>query len=242
MNKTVGIIGGLGPLAGAYFYRRLVEMTPVIEESGHLPIRLWSAPDLPSRLEHMRGRGQSPGPHLIRIAEGLIASGADFLVIPSSTTHHYYDEIAAATSPVPIVNLLEEVAEAIAMSSARTVGILATSPTVEFDLYRHAFAKRGIIGRYPDAKSQAQVMDIIMAVKSGQFESDLALGLLDIASRPWMQDCQGLVLACTEIPVIFPHQAWIEADARPLFDATDILAAATIRMSVADQINGGGDR
>ncbi len=242
MAKTVGIIGGLGPLAGAYFYRRLVEKTPAAEDSGHLSIRLWSAPDLPSRLDHMRGRGESPGPQLVRMAKGLIASGAEFLVIPSSTTHHYYDEIAAAIKPVPIVNLLEEVAEAVVVTSARTVGILATTPTVEFDLYQHAFSKHGIRGRYPDPTSQAQIMDIIMAVKSGQSQSDTALGLLDIVSRPWMRDCQGLLLACTEVPVIFPHQAWKHADTRPLFDATDILAEATIRMSVKDQTNGGGSR
>lgn len=242
MAKTVGIIGGLGPLAGAHFYRRLVEKTPVAEDSGHLPIRLWSAPDLPSRLDHMHDRGKSPGPQLIRMAEGLIASGAEFLVIPSSTTHHYYDEISAAIKPVPIVNLLEEVAAAIAITSIRTVGILATTPTVEFDLYHDSFSRHGIIGRYPDSTSQAEVMDIIIAVKSGQSTSDTALGLLDIASRPWMHDCQGLVLACTEIPLIFPHRAWERADARPLFDATDILAEATIRMSVEDQTNGGANR
>ncbi len=224
-------MGGLGPLAGAHFYRRLVEKTPVMDESEHLPVRLWSAPDLPSRLDHMRGHGPSPGPALIRIAQGLVAVGADFLVIPSSTTHYYYDQIAAAVKPVPILNLLEEVSLAIARTDARTVGILATTPTIEFDLYHKAFARHDIIRRYPDQRSQEEVMDVIMAVKTGQPASEQAMKLLEIARRPWMDGCDGLVLACTEIPVVFAHGAWDSVDPRELFDATDILADATIRAS-----------
>ncbi len=234
MKKTVGIIGGLGPLAGAYFYRRLIEKTPVKGDEGHLPVRIWSSPDLPSRLDHMRGTGPSPVPALVHIAKGLMESGAESLVIPSSTTHHYYRDIAQAVRPTPVINLLEEVALAIVKTSVRSVGILATTPTVEFDLYQGVFQKYGITGHYPDPGSQEEVMAEIMDVKAGRSTSDRAERLIDITQRPWMAPCEGLVLACTEIPVVFSHERWARIDSRALFDATDILVEATIRMSHGD--------
>lgn len=44
--RTVGIIGGVGPLAGAHFYRRLVELTPAGRDEEHIPVVLATDPAL----------------------------------------------------------------------------------------------------------------------------------------------------------------------------------------------------
>lgn len=229
--KTVGIIGGLGPLAGAHFYQRLIELTPSSCDEDHVPIRLWSSPEIPSRIDHLRGRGPSPVPALVRIAQGLIVAGADFLVIPSSTTHYYYNTIASSV-PVTVLNLLEEVAQTIANTPVKRIAILATTPTVEFRVYQSAFATHGLTPIYPDSVSQTEIMNVIYAVKSGQPRQKLQEYILRIARKPWISAADSVLLACTEIPLIFPHQIWLEQEGRPLFDATDILAQATIRESL----------
>ena len=124
--KTVGIMAGLGPLAGAHFYRRLIELTASTEDCGHLSVRLWSIPDIPSRIDHLRGRGPSPVPALVNIAQGLITAGAQLLVIPSSTTYYYYKDIMAAVS-VPVLNLMTEVALTMSETHAYRIAILATT-------------------------------------------------------------------------------------------------------------------
>lgn len=236
--KTVGIIGGLGPLAGAHFYQRIIELTPSGSDENHVPVRLWSSLEIPSRVNHLRGRGPSPVPALVRMAQGLVTAGAEFLVIPSSTTHYYYDSIASTVS-VPVLNLLEEVAEAIAKTTMKRIAILATTPTVEFTLYQSAFAKHELMPIYPDPVSQTEIMDVIYAVKSGQSRQELQEVILSIVQKPWTRSADSVLLACTEIPLIFPHKIWLDQEGRPLFDATDILARATIRESLDEGLKGG---
>lgn len=236
--KTVGIIGGLGPLAGVHFYQRLIELTPSGSDEDHVPIRLWSSPEIPSRINHLRGRGPSPVPALVRIAQGLITAGAEFLVIPSSTTHYYYNNIASTVS-VTVLNLLEEVAQTIANTSVKRVAIVATTPTVEFTLYQSAFAKHELMLIYPDPVSQTEIMDVIYAVKSGQPRQELQEPVLSIVQKPWMKSADCVLLACTELPLIFPHKIWLDQEGLPLFDATDILARATIRESLHEDLKGG---
>lgn len=226
--KTLGILGGLGPLAGAHFYRRLVELTPARQDEGHLPVLLISTPSVPSRLRHLRGEGPSPVPALCSNAMKLVDAGAQILAIPSSTTHYYYQDIARAVR-VPVLNLMEEVTQTIFRRQIRRVGILATTPTIEYRLYDRFFEEKGIVPVYPDVSSQGEVMDVIGEVKAKGVHPALAQRLLNIGQRPWAQTVDGLVLACTEIPVIFPHREWRFRDLCPLFDATDILALAALR-------------
>lgn len=223
--RTVGIIGGLGPLAGAYFYRRLIELTPAADDGDHLPVILLSSPAVPSRIAHLENRGPSPVPSLVQAARALEQAGADFLVMPSSTTHAYYPDLSQAIS-LPWLNMLDAVSQATAAQGIARLGILATTPTVQYRLYDPYLLPLGIAPVYPDPRSQSEIMAIIGRVKSGGDPATLGLSLLEIAERPWADRVPALLLACTEIPVIFPQSQWRRQAA--LFSATDILALRTI--------------
>lgn len=82
-------MGGFGPLAGAHFYRRLIELTDAHSDEQHLPLLLLSDPAVPSRLQHLAGEGPSPLPKLLEMARRLVAAGADLIAIPSATVHAY---------------------------------------------------------------------------------------------------------------------------------------------------------
>lgn len=226
--KKVGIIGGLGPLAGAHFYRRVIELSPATSDEGHLPVILVSDPTIPSRIKHLMGAGESPAPQLQQVARNLVLLGAELLVIPSSTTNLYYGEVCQSVE-VPVVSLVEEVTQVIDRSGSRKVGLLGTTPTLTFRLYDQALESVGTTVVRPDDASQQDVMDIIATVKGDSPKSDIAVGdrILEIAHRPWARELDGLLLACTEIPVIFPVDNW-HRDVR-LFNTTDILAKATVR-------------
>ena len=72
---TVGILGGLGPLAGAHFYKLLVEKTQAGNDSDHLPVVLISDPTIPSRVDNLFGDGPSPVPRLVALAQLLESLG-----------------------------------------------------------------------------------------------------------------------------------------------------------------------
>ena len=48
-QKRLGVIGGLGPLATAYFYELITLFTEVTREQEHLEILLFSRPAIPDR-------------------------------------------------------------------------------------------------------------------------------------------------------------------------------------------------
>ena len=242
--KTVGILGGLGPLAGAHFYKRIVEMTPASDDHEHIPIVLISDPSIPSRIRHLEGTGESPVPKLLDVSNKLLSLGADLIAIPSSTTNIYYSELVKLAK-IPIISMIEEVTNEISKSSLRRIGILATTPTRSYQVYEKHFSQAGIHAIYPDDSSQIEVMNIIARVKGNnrgrnkvEVEGTLDDSLLtvsdqiyELACRQWSDSIDGLLLACTEIPVIFPSQKWASNGRTlpKLFSSTDILAVAVVR-------------
>jgi aspartate racemase len=66
---------------------------------------------------------------------------------------------------VPGVNLLVEVAAAVAHEPTRRLAILATTPTVELQLYRDVLQKQGISPVYPDPTSQQLIMELLYQSK-----------------------------------------------------------------------------
>lgn len=248
--KTVGIIGGLGPLAGAYFYTRLVECTPAENDEGHIPVVLVSNPAIPSRIAHLSGTGASPVPKLKEVCHRLVQAGAEFIALPSTTTSIYLPELVPSV-PVPMVSLLEEVAMAIQQVGYQRVGILGTTPTKTYAVYDEAFRERGLTPVYPDDDSQQDVMRVILAVKAASQQTDadeaaldeaaswdsLRARIADVASRPWAADVDAVLLGCTELPVLFPGAMSykpIGVWQRPVFSSTEVLARAIVRRAMSD--------
>lgn len=221
---TVGILGGLGPLAGAEFYRRLVACTPARDDAEHLGIVLVSNPNIPSRIDHLFGCGPSPLPTLITLVETLEGMGASVIAIPSSTTHAYHSEMQRAVS-VPVVHLLDEVAAAVTVMGSRAPAMLATTATVQLGLYAPHFDP-DVTPLYPDARSQHDVQQVVESMKAGEDPDDLAAVLVEIASRPWASSADSVVLACTELCLLSLHEAHL-----PILSATDVLVRAVLRKS-----------
>ena len=228
MSKTLGILAGLGPLAGAHFYRRCIELTPACSDAEHLSVVLISERSIPSRLDHLANRGPSPAKALGAVAQRLVGAGAEVLAIPSTTTHAYYSEIVASVT-IPVLNLVDLVALEIARHGSLRAGIVATSPTRDYGLYDQAFAEYGIQAVYPDPKTQQEITTIINGVKSSGSNDSWGRRLVQTMGEAWAQDADSLVLACTETPVVFPRDSLnLQTGDRQVFDATDILARAAI--------------
>ena len=217
-------MGGFGPLAGAHFYRRLVELTPATGDEGHLAVVFLSEPNVPSRIRHLLGEGPTPVPALTRIAKALEQAGADTIAIPSATVHAYHNDIQAAVS-IPVLHLPQLVMAAVERAGARRVALLATTPTVRLGLYAEPAQERHLAVLTPDGASQDQVMDVISFVKAGGDPSRAASRLTDLTKGAWATGADIFLLGCTELPAVYPHAL------RPpgTLDATDELARGVLR-------------
>lgn len=220
----VGIMGGFGPLAGAHFYRRLIELTPAGDDGEHVPVVLMTNPATPSRLAHLYGDGPSPVPALVHLAQELARSGATVLAIPSATVHAYYAEIQAAVG-IPVLHLPQVAMAAVRARGVKRLALLATTPTLSLQLYRQPAEEAGISVLVPDGATQDEVMTVITRVKAGGFPTEPAERLGALTARPWAAKADAFLLGCTELPAVYPPAL------RPAgtFDATDELVRAVLR-------------
>ncbi|MBQ6692348.1 MAG: amino acid racemase, partial [Clostridia bacterium] len=125
MKKTIGIIGGMGPLATADLFRKIVLLADVSSDQGHPRVLIDSNTEIPDRTAAILSGGENPIPALATSARTLERAGADVLMMPCNTAHFFYDGVKAATS-LPILHMLQLTAEEIDRRGIKTVGLLAT--------------------------------------------------------------------------------------------------------------------
>ena len=224
-EKTVGIIGGMGPEATVDLMSRLIRLTPALDDADHIRCIVDNNPKVPSRIKALiEGGGESPAPELQEMARRLEAWGADFLAMPCNTSHYYFQDIQDAVS-IPVLNLIEittrEVVEQ--QSGIVTAGILGSTTMILTGLYQHAFAASGANVVYPEACSQERVMAAIKDIKKGRV-NQVASVLAEALSSLQAQGARAVVVACTELSLL-P----VASPPLPLYDAADILAREIIR-------------
>jgi aspartate racemase len=225
-RRTIGVIGGMGPLATADFYLRLVRATPAATDQEHLHVLIDSNPEIPDRAEAIEGRGPDPTPLLVETARRLVGAGAEVLVMPCNSAHAFLEEVRRAV-PVPVLDIMEEVASAaVALSPApSSVGLLATAGTVRQRLYHAALARRGIEVVAPDAAGQQVVSGAIASVKAGDTGPAVRGRIRQAAEALIRAGAQAIVLGCTEVPLILsPDELTV-----PVLDGTEMLARAAVR-------------
>ena len=79
--RCLGVLGGMGPLAGVHFLRRLIEMTPASRDQEHIPVLLRNDPRVPDRTAAMLAGGKSPLPDMMQGIALLEDAGADCIAI-----------------------------------------------------------------------------------------------------------------------------------------------------------------
>ncbi len=105
-QPVVGVVGGMGPEATVELMRRVIRATPARDDADHIHMIVDNNPKVPSRIKALiEGTGEDPGPTLAAMARGLEAAGADFLVIPCNTAHHYLPVIRTAVS-IPVLDMI----------------------------------------------------------------------------------------------------------------------------------------
>ncbi len=237
-RRTVGVIGGMGPEATVDFFAKLVAATPVERDQDHLHVLIDNDPTVPDRSAAIEGAGPSPAPRLIAMARGLVAAGADLLVMPCNTAHAYEADIRAAVPDVPFVSLIEATVDTVAAAASgpRSVGLLATSGTLRSAIYHAAFARHGIAVLVPDTDDQRTVTAAIAAVKRGRVTQTERARLREVAERLALAGAEAIVTACTELPLLLgSSDVVVRGVAVPVIASTDALVVRTLEAASAQR-------
>jgi aspartate racemase len=232
MAKAIGILGGMGPEATLDCFNKILKNTAAKKDPEHLRVVIDSNPGIPDRIAAILGDGQSPVPALVAGCRGLQKAGADFIIIPCVTVHFFLPQILAE-SPLPILSIIDAVAEAVHRDypETRTVGLLGTIATVESGLFQKRLAEDSIRTLAPDSAAQSKIVDAIRDIKDTRpprTRSEITADLIEAAGSLVKNKPEGadaIIAGCTEIPLAL-RQEHLPV---PYLDSLTILARAAIR-------------
>lgn len=221
-KRVIGVIGGMGPLATADLFMKIVKSTPAAKDQDHPRIVIDNNPEIPDRTAFIVGKGADPKPLLIETARNVERMGASFLCIPCNTAHFFHGDIQAAVN-IPVLHIMREVA-AYLKGKVKKAGILASTGTLQTRLYENSLTDAGIVALTPEGADQEEVMDAIYSVKAGDLEKGRRLALA-AGQKLVSKGAEAVIAGCTEIPLVLQ-----EGDLPvPVIDATQILAEACVR-------------
>lgn len=229
---TIGIIGGMGPLATADLFTKIIQATPAADDQEHIKIIVYNNPQIPSRIHAILQGAPSPLSELVRSARLLEQAGAGLIAMACNTAHYWYDDVQAATG-VRMLHMIDHVAACLEEEKqgdeAGTAMLFATEATVRVGLYQRTFAGRGMELRLPEEREQQCIMAAIAGAKAGRIADNPELTRLGDMVRKYQRDgVTAIVGGCTEIPLLFPH---IDGEFRRI-DPTQLLAQELVRRAL----------
>lgn len=230
MKKSIGIIGGMGPLATCDLYRKIIQVTTASCDQDHIRVCIDGNTKIPDRTEAILHGGENPVSEMIKSALRLEGMGVDVLIMPCNTAHYFYSHLSSFVD-VPFINMIEETANVIADSGIKKIGLLATDGTIRSGVYEKTLSDRGIIVEKPDTEGQEAVMELIyQGVKSGNYNMETSR--FEKTTRSLLdKGAEVLVLGCTELPLAF--QKWKFSE--PTIDPTLVLATKAVAYVTEDE-------
>ncbi|WP_317982784.1 cysteate racemase [Vibrio penaeicida] len=199
MDRVIGVLGGMGPLATAEFMKKVILHTPASVDQEHIPMLIRNIPQVPDRTNFLMGFGTDPFAALEHGFGELLKAGATCIVIPCNTAHHWYERLIH-NRHVHTISIIESVVEQAISRGFQRVGILATDATIQTNLYQSSLGQYGIEALVPNHWQQMAVMEGIKAVKSGHL--NVATNIIEpIFDELVKRGADAVILGCTEIPV-----------------------------------------
>lgn len=220
---SLGVIGGLGPMATAYFMELLVKMTKADRDQDHLEMIIYNSPKIPDRTAYILGQSQeNPLPEIVSLGKRLKDQMVQCVAIPCITAHYFHHEIQDGIG-LPVIHAIRDTAQILRTAGLEKVGIMATDGTISSKIFQREIEQEDMCAVLPDEKAQAAVMSLIYDdVKAGN-EPDMGKFA---AVRDYLRDqgAQVIVLGCTELSVIKKDYELGEG----FIDAMEVLSRSSI--------------
>lgn len=198
---TLGIIGGLGPIATAYFMELIIQMTDAKRDQDHLSMIVYNAPEIPDRTSYILGvSSRNPVWDMIEIGRKLAGQKVACISIPCVTAHYFHEELSE-NIPVPIIHAIQETGLELRAGRIRSAGIMATDGTIQSRIFQRELEEMGIEVFLPKREYQESVMELIYEeVKAGR-PVDIEK-FRRVSSHLREQGAQVIILGCTELSLI----------------------------------------
>ena len=229
--KTIGLIGGMSWESTVPYYQLINQGIQAKLGGWHSAKIVLCSVDF-QEIETLQRAGDwdEAAKILCRAAQAVEAGGAEMLALCTNTMHIVAPQMAAAVR-IPMLHIADATAAEITARGYKTVGLLGTNFTMEQPFYKDRLREQhGIAAIVPEAADRQFVHSVIF--------QELVFGKLNEASRREFlriiaglheQGAEGVVLGCTEIPMLV-QQAQTPV---PLLDTMRIHAEQLVAWALA---------
>ncbi len=199
--KRLGVIGGLGPIATAYFYELIIKMTDARLDQEHIEMLIYSKPSIPDRTDYILGKSpDNPVYPMVDVGRKLVGMGADHIAIPCITAHYFHDTLSEGIK-APVLHAIMETAHYLKSEGIRQAGIMATEGTVHSGIFQQELQECGITSILPSDESQAAVSELIY--KNIKANEPVDYEKFEQVSHQLRRDgAEVIILGCTELSLI----------------------------------------
>ena len=199
MTKHIGLIGGIGPAASDFYYRRLIRVFSERQTDLDLTLVHGDAPTLLANLA--KGDALAQARIFARLTERLAKAGADLVVVTSIAGHFCAQEFAAL-SPLPVVDMIQAVDSALKTSGFKRIGILGTR-TVMTTRFYGGISSADIVAPMGDDLDRVHAAYAEMAVSGIGTDQQRAI-FFDAAHRLIDQEqVDAIMLGGTDLALVF---------------------------------------
>lgn len=136
----------------------------------------------------------------------LKKGSVDFLIICSNTMNQYVDAIEKGTG-LTVVHIADATAEEIKKKGLSKIGLLGTRFTMEMDFYIKRFSRFGIESIVSEKHERDFIHSAIMdELLKEIFKEETRNNFLKIIDDLQHRGAEGIVLGCTEIPLLIKQE------------------------------------
>lgn len=231
--KKLGMIGGTGPESTVDYYQSIISKFQ--EDTGSkesLPELLIYSINMYKIFDLLQNNQEEElAEYLAAAVLSLERAGADFAVISANTPHIVFDKVQQKVK-IPMISIVEESYRTAHQLEIHKIGLLGTKFTMENDFFKEPFMANGKEIFVPNEEDQQFIHEkIVKELEQGIVNEETKKEFLVIAERMIEQhDIEGLILGCTELPMIFKPQ---DLDI-PQLNTVEIHVAKIVDMITAD--------
>lgn len=217
--RMLGLVGGTSWHSTVDYYRYINQaVNDAYGNNTNPPLLLYNLNQRHVHDLQARGAWDQIAKLLSAATDRLAAGGAQGILFCANTPHKVYDQVAARTR-LPILHIADATGAAVRQQNLDRVGLIGTLHTMEDGFMVDRLRRRhGIETLVPESSAARQELHRIIQQELGlgRFEAGSKRFVLDQIDMLKQRGAQGIVLGCTEFPLIIKQQDV----SLPVFDTT----------------------
>ncbi len=224
-KKIIGILGGMGPSASGYLYNLMNSLAVKeygVKKNDEFPETILYSVPVPDFISSTRNKSKALA-MLKRRVKSLDTLPIGVFGIACNTAHILLPELQKQ-SKTRFISMIDAVVGEVSKKGFKTVGILATSSTMQANLYQKSLKIKGVDVIVPTKRDQESLDEIIKSTVGERAGRKDEKKLFSIAGTLKAKGADVIILGCTELPLLFPRDYSL-----PIFNSVEILSRALLK-------------